>query len=91
MLNMSGISCISVVSAYKLIQIFPAKLLVRQQQVHLIINVRVLLEVNDIIPVAAGWLGVVSTISRSARPVLEGWGAAGWGWNLQKDQGTVHA
>lgn len=59
---------------------------------HILQIVQVLLEVPEIIPVVAGWLGVASTISRSARPVLEGWGAAGWGWNMaeQKDQGTVH-
>lgn len=52
-----------------------------------------LVEVSDI-PVAAGWLGVVSTISRSARALLEGCGAAGWGWNKehsQKDQDRVQA
>lgn len=34
---------------------------------------------------AAGWMGVVSTIRRSARPVLAGWGAAaGWVWMKKK-------
>lgn len=39
------------------------------------------LVISYILPVAAGWVGVVSTIIRSARPVLGGWGAAaGWVW-----------
>ena len=46
-------------------------------------NDKVLLD-YFVIPVIAGWLGVVSTIRRSARPVLEGWGAAGWGWNKDR-------
>lgn len=40
---------------------------------------------GDDVPVAAGLLGVVSTIRRSARPLLAGWGVAGCDWR-SRDQ-----